>query len=89
MTGWSGVEDDVIVNRRSEFTAQQFGELIECGDLYRARPRELFFHAVDRGLGQYAAIGSNDTFPIGFCRCFRIDIQSEQAVRARDGRGFT
>ena len=65
--------------------AQQLRELVERGDLDGARAGQLLFHAVDGGLGQHAAIGSDDAFPVSFCGGFRIDVQREQAVRAGNG----
>ena len=88
VSGGRGVEDHLVVAEGRRRVAEQPGKLIEGGDLHRARAGKLLLHAPYQGLGQLAAIGADQFFPVGRRRPRRVNIQG---VESRDignpGRG--
>ena len=60
------------------------GELVEGGDLGRARPGELLGDRLHSGVGQQPADGADDAFAVRLGRLLRVDVQGATDVDCGD-----
>ena len=76
VAGGCGVEQDVVEPSDAALgVGEQFGELVERGDLGGARPGQLFGDGGHFGLGQQTAHRSDDAFPVGLRGLVGVDFQ--------------
>ena len=83
MPGGRGVEDDMVELSGGCLVSEQFRELVEGGDLDRARPRELLLHALDGNGRQHTPVGAHHTLAVVVRRLHRVDVERGES---RDGR---
>ena len=84
MPGRRGVEDDVVIPGDQALVGQQGGELIERGDLGRARTGQLLGDRGQLFVREQPAHRGDDPFPVGL-RCLPgVDLQRGQARHLLD-----
>jgi len=84
MSGWRGVENDMIKIRRGGGFTQPSGKFIERGNLRRASAGKLFFHAPQDGGGQLPAVRPDHFLTIRRRRQRRIDVQRGEPRHVRN-----
>ena len=77
MTGWSRVEDYMIVFCEPPCSDERC-EFLEGRDLDRAGSGQAFLHASNGGFGQDPAQGADRAFAIGCGRLHRVDVEGKE-----------
>jgi len=85
VSGGGGVEHNVVVARGGIRLGEKRGELVERGDLGRARPGELLDDGGDLPVGQQPTHRADDAFSIRLGSLFWVDLQCVQTGHVVDG----
>jgi hypothetical protein len=81
-----GVEEHVIERHGRRLAGEELGELVERGDLHRARAGELLAQLGDLRLVPHGAIRCDHALAVGVGRLLRIDVERPQAFHSGDRR---